>query len=840
MNQALEPHLLLLDGYYTPKEDFTSMRFLLGLTMVGDGYFANDVIFNHRGANRYDEFETNLGYPRTDAQPVPGTEIDDKAIYARFFDNGVMLVNVTGSQSTVSDTQLQQMSGYAGPYYRFLGGQNPSFNNGELFTSVLLEGEETKGDGIILLSEPRTIVSPIFIDNGEVGTSPSSHQPEFSGNWKRLSEDNAESTQKCHGQYDSWQIAFAPWKDIYPYAFTSDNNATATYRPSIGVAGYYDVYEWHGRYGRCEQQSGEFVWIDDDSEATNTKLEIHHSNGDESLNINQRENYGKWNLLGRYYFNPGTDGYIRLFGDGADGLVIADAFKLVYQDAVETPTFVDVPFSHSYHDDIEVLYQAGYTAGCNTDLLMYCPEKIMNRSESAVFVERGIHSAEYVPPEPTEVVFADVALDAWYANWVHGLWNDGYTAGCGTNPLIYCPDRDHTRAEGCVFYLRMMNGADFEPSPPKGYFKDVDMGMWYAKWVDAAWEAGFAEPCATEPELLFCPDDALTRAAAAYMMVRAKGLIDPSPPPTILPSPSPTPSATPSPTPTEWPTPSATPSATPSPTPTESPTPSATPTSTPTLDPFNEGFVIDHNNTYISLIPEYWLNQAKQLAFHYAHTSHGSQINSGLQAMEQEDSRYDFNTMHAGPNPPSSLTCDPGALCIYDGNPPETYITPSDYWDSDSGRDRTRAVADTGLFGFSMWSWCGQQSSNTEETAQRYLDTITGFESEYSSMRFILMTGHTDGGSATLTRNNDMVRDYAYTHSMILFDFADIESYDPDGNYYPNTSDDCSWCADWCAAHPEDCQHLPSSCAHSHPFNCYRKGQAFCWMMARLAGWDGE
>jgi hypothetical protein len=193
-------------------------------------------------------------------------------------------------------------------------------------------------------------------------------------------------------------------------------------------------------------------------------------------------------------------------------------------ETVLTPTFADVPLDHWAHDYIEALYQEGYVAGCNLDPLMYCPNVAMNRAESAVFIERGIHGAETLPAPPAVQIFADVPLTEWFAKWSTALWNDGYTAGCGTNPLIYCPLQGHTRAEGSVFFLRMMHGADYVPPEPTGIFADVPITTWYADWAEAAYNAGIIPACQTEPALLFCPEDSLDRAMAAYMMVQAKGL----------------------------------------------------------------------------------------------------------------------------------------------------------------------------------------------------------------------------------------------------------------------------------------------------------------------------
>ncbi|NIM96356.1 MAG: hypothetical protein GTO18_21875 [Anaerolineales bacterium] len=219
-----------------------------------------------------------------------------------------------------------------------------------------------------------------------------------------------------------------------------------------------------------------------------------------------------------------------IFEDAAAASPDASLVPLDLYDAlitIESPTtFMDVPKDHWAYAYIEALYQAGYVAGCSLDPPMYCPEKIMDRAESAVFVVRGVHGAGFAPPQPTEQVFGDVPLWEWFADWTAQLWVDSYTSGCGTDPLIYCPFQEHTRAEGAVFFLRMMNGADYLPPDPVGIFADVTVDAWYARWVEAAYAAGILPACEERPELKSCPMDPLDRAMGAYMMVLAKEIRD--------------------------------------------------------------------------------------------------------------------------------------------------------------------------------------------------------------------------------------------------------------------------------------------------------------------------
>jgi hypothetical protein len=190
-------------------------------------------------------------------------------------------------------------------------------------------------------------------------------------------------------------------------------------------------------------------------------------------------------------------------------------------------TFIDVPQDHWAYEYIEILYKEDYISGCSTDLLMYCPEESMTRAEGAVFVLRGENGGGYLPTQPSAPLFADTPMEAWYTKWADELYQEGFTSGCGTDPLNFCPLQTHSIAEASVFFVRIKHNPYFYPAEPQHIFSDIPQGAWYERWVEQAYLDGLFLPCQTNPTLKACPEEPITRAMAAYMMVQAKDLMPP-------------------------------------------------------------------------------------------------------------------------------------------------------------------------------------------------------------------------------------------------------------------------------------------------------------------------
>ncbi len=114
--------------------------------------------------------------------------------------------------------------------------------------------------------------------------------------------------------------------------------------------------------------------------------------------------------------------------------------------------------------------------------------------------------------------------------------------------------------------------------------------------------------------------------------------------------------------------------------------------------PSGQAIVIDHTCTDLSKVPVYWINRAKeQLRLCYGHTSHGSQLVSGMSTLKAGNLLYDYNTNGA---------IQAGVLSLADymptgdlGSPDRvTWASMTRAYLNGSGSNRNTV----------MWSWCGQ------------------------------------------------------------------------------------------------------------------------------------
>ena len=124
----------------------------------------------------------------------------------------------------------------------------------------------------------------------------------------------------------------------------------------------------------------------------------------------------------------------------------------------EPAGFTDVDPHSAHSANIDALFAAGITKGCDTEPLRYCPSQPVTRAHMATFLIRALDLT--TPDEPAG--FTDVDPQGTHSAAIDALFAADITKGCNTEPLRYCPSQPVTRAHMATFLTRALQ----LPTPP--------------------------------------------------------------------------------------------------------------------------------------------------------------------------------------------------------------------------------------------------------------------------------------------------------------------------------------------------------------------------------------
>ncbi len=274
-------------------------------------------------------------------------------------------------------------------------------------------------------------------------------------------------------------------------------------------------------------------------------------------------------------------------------------------------------------------------------------------------------------------------------------------------------------------------------------------------------------------------------------------------------------------------------------------------------------------------IPVTYIDKARTtLHIAYQHTSHGTHVSYGLFGLPDykngDDVRFAITN-----NAPEAGKLDFRDYAL------ASYAAPGEDA-SDLSRNETAFIQATRNYlddpkneeiNVVMWSWCNIAGHHVSENYLKGMDSLiseygpggskigSGSGQRKNAVTFIFMTGHANVGDnvgdGKPKNQADLITDYCKKHKQFCLDYYSIDTHDMDDNYWEDAGDNGNSAAyggnfyeDWQDVHTlgkdwYENRNAPGGAAtygahNTQHITANRKAYAMWWILARIAGWEGE